>query len=141
MYNSENGLKQAIENLSSNLKEEREEYDKLVHRVIDKFLYKRELKAKIHMFKIKKNMLNGKKYHTRYYGKDIMIEDVIGVHWDKQTEATKHLLNLSSMESCYPRIKCVVENELGEFIEKSFIYYNIKEYIDPDSINPEDYKF
>lgn len=139
--NSENGLDNIIENISSNLKEEREEYDKLVHRVIDKFLYNRELKAKIYMFKIKRDMLRGKRYYTRYYGKNIMIEDVISVHWDKHTEVTKHLLNLSSMENCHPRIKCAVKNELGEFIEKSFIYYSIKESVYPDFINPKDYKF
>lgn len=125
--------------LKSELKQSREKYKKLVEETIREHLHKKFIHAQIHMYKVNDGLKHGKEYRAKYYGQNLKIKNCIMVI-DPLTQYSIDKLNLSSMESIEPKMSVMIETNKG-LVKKDITYYAVKEYINPETINPNEYEF
>ena len=115
-------------------------YDGMKGDFINVILILKKLRAQKSLYKFQENMKQGKVYCCKYYGHTFTIKEFIGVV-DPREKVDINTITVTSAELITPEIEVDVYNKLNEPLIKKIPYDGIFEYIDPKTINPQEYEF
>lgn len=90
------------------------------------------------LFKIQEGIRHGKQYQIKYHGTYFMVKRALSIKPIEDKDI--RTLNFYSMESIQPDMIVEIETNKG-IVVKNITYYAIKEYHNPENIDPTNYKF
>lgn len=113
--------------------------DGLNHELVSALLKKKYIKAQMTGYKLQKQLEQGKQFGFKYYGNTIIIENIIGAVTPFTKENTN--LNINAAERFIVKIKVEYTDTNGNKQYRNIPVNGIYEYVDPASINPNEYQF
>ena len=97
--------------------------------------------TQMYFYKIQEGMKNGKQYNFSLYRKSYFIKNLVKVINPITESGICNNLSIFRAESYNGEIIVEYENKNGEIKTHQVPYNSIKEYVDPESIDPKEYKF